>query len=182
MNTFAGDIPFEISCQLDPLNHCRAATIHGSCAYPAIRGEHFCLEHSTSTRGRELRNRRLSLLRSALRRELRDRKETAWPAENGAMMNDRLAEYLHQLKTTRGIESSPKSDELTDEARQLSFPFMNPGFEDLEKLQEMAPSDEALEVSQLATTYFACHDARERQRAEEMLMRKKAEAAVQDML
>jgi hypothetical protein len=182
MNPSETSLPPEISCQLDPLNHCRAATIHGACAYLAIRGENFCLEHSSSTRGRELRDCRLTQLRANLRREWREGKETAWPGHNGVLMSDRQAEYLRDLKTTRGIDYPAKSDELTDEARQLSFPFMTPGFKELERLQDLAPSEEAQELGQMAATYLACQSAREQQRAEEVLMRKKAKAAVQEML
>src|SRR5713226_3315715 len=99
-------LPPEISAQLDPLKQCRAPSLYGQCAYPPVRGENFCLEHTRTPLGKSLRDRLITILAQNLRSQWSQNKETAWPDDRGIYMSDAQAEILAR-RSANSIQASP---------------------------------------------------------------------------
>jgi len=172
MNTFAGDIPSEIAGQLDSASRCNAPTIHGGCAYPVIRGEFRCIEHSNSVLGRRLRDRQIAILRHTLRDEWRKKSEFAFPGPDG-----RYLSQTHAEDRARFPGHTAMAD--LEAAGQLRLP-LGPVASDFKRADRWDTTEEARLLGELATTCFATESVREQQIAREEIVKQQAAAIVKE--
>ena len=161
----ATELSPEIARQLDPLMRCNARTMMGQCQWPVIRAESFCPEHSSSERGKELRNRQLEIWRRDLAHRWREQKEFAWPNQRGAFMSPRQAEIEAERRQRLGEEAAttPHSQD------------------EIEELMDAAPQHDALFMGQLAMSYLDAEETRHAGRLTAELIKEKAKAVVREI-
>jgi hypothetical protein len=151
-------MPPEIQGELEPYRKCAVFTMHGQCAYFAIKGEKLCIEHSQSARARRLRQRQLALLREMMRKRWHEFGEIAMPDQSG---------------------KSLLYDQNDDGSQQLRLPFPVTS-KQIEEAMDKQPSEEAREWGEIAATYFATEQLVDMDALKTRVTELRAKAAVRE--